>query len=93
MVPDREKWRISYLTKLLMERGQNHYEGGDVEQLTVLIDSLCTTKTGFLSTLTGEEVSLHTMGPVLHIVKGSVSSLYLTRAHVKCCIVSSNNKQ
>ena len=42
VVPDREKWRISYLAKLLEERGQNHYEGGDVEQLTVLIDSLCT---------------------------------------------------
>ena len=42
MVPDRDRWRISYLAKLLEERGQVHYEGGDVEQLTVLIDSLCT---------------------------------------------------
>ena len=42
MVPARDRWRISYLAKLLEERGQVHYEGGDVEQLTVLIDSLCT---------------------------------------------------
>ena len=42
MVPDRDRWRISYLAKLLEERGQVHYEGGDVEHLTVLIDNLCT---------------------------------------------------
>ena len=42
MAPDMDKWRIKYLAKLLEERGQAHYEGDDVVDLTVLIDSLCT---------------------------------------------------
>ena len=41
-IPDRDMWRIRYLARLLEERGQAHYEGEDVNQLTVLIDSLCT---------------------------------------------------
>ena len=42
LVPDRARWRISSLAKLFEDHGQVHYEGGDVEHLTVLIDSLCT---------------------------------------------------
>ena len=42
VVPDRDRWRVSYLERLLEERGQAYYEGGDCEHLTVLIDSLCT---------------------------------------------------
>ena len=41
-VPDRDKWRIKYLARMLEERGQAYYEGEDCKQLTVLIDSLCT---------------------------------------------------
>ena len=41
VVPDRGRWRVSYLEKLLEERGQAYYEGRDHEHLTVLIDSLC----------------------------------------------------
>ena len=41
VVPDRDRWRVSYLEKLLEERGQAYYEGRDHEHLTVLIDSLC----------------------------------------------------
>ena len=42
MAPDMDKWRVKYLARLLEERGEVHYEGGDVDDLTVLIDSLCT---------------------------------------------------
>ena len=41
LAPDVDKWRIRYLARLLEERGQAHYEGDDVDDLTVLIDSLC----------------------------------------------------
>ena len=41
-VPDRERWRLAYLAKLLQMRGQLYYEGGKTDHLTVLIDSLCT---------------------------------------------------
>jgi hypothetical protein len=41
VVPDRDRWRVTYLERLLEERGQAHYEGEDHEHLTVLIDSLC----------------------------------------------------
>jgi hypothetical protein len=41
-VPDRDSWRIQYLLKLLEARGQAHYKGDDVTELTDLIDSLCT---------------------------------------------------
>ena len=34
-----DKWRIKYMAKLLEERGQVHYEGGDVDNLTVLINT------------------------------------------------------
>ena len=40
-IPDRDRWRINYLGKLLEERGAAYYEGKDHEDLTVLIDSLC----------------------------------------------------
>ena len=39
--PDRDRWRINYLGKLLEERGAAYYDGKDHEDLTVLIDSLC----------------------------------------------------
>ena len=41
-IPGRGMWRIGYLARLLEDRGQAHYEGEAVDQLTVLIDSLCT---------------------------------------------------
>ena len=42
-VPDNDQWRLRYLCRLLEARGQAHYEGGETEELTSLIDSLCTT--------------------------------------------------
>jgi hypothetical protein len=42
-VPDGDTWRMNYLGKLLEARGQAHYKGDDVTELTDLIDSLCTT--------------------------------------------------
>ena len=40
-VPDGDIWRVKYLGKLLEARGEANYEGEDTQQLTVLIDSLC----------------------------------------------------
>ena len=34
-------WRVKYLGKLLEARGEANYKGEDTHQLTVLIDSLC----------------------------------------------------
>ena len=39
---DGDSWRMQYLLKLLEARGQAHYKGDDVAELTELIDSLCT---------------------------------------------------
>ena len=41
-IPDMDRWRLGYMAKLLEERGQTYYEGGETEHLTVLIDSLST---------------------------------------------------
>ena len=41
-VPEVDRWRVSYLAKLLEARGQAYYEGSDVQDWTALIDSLCT---------------------------------------------------
>ena len=42
-VPDMDKWRLDYLTKMLCERGEAHYRADDKEvaRLSTLIDSLC----------------------------------------------------
>ena len=40
-VPDEDVWRMRYLAKLLEARREAHYEGEDTHQMTVLIDSLC----------------------------------------------------
>ena len=40
-VPVDELWSLEYLGKLLEARGDAHYGGEDTNQLTVLIDSLC----------------------------------------------------
>ena len=40
-VPETDSWMLPYLMKLLEQRGEAYYEGEDVDQLTVLIDSLC----------------------------------------------------
>ena len=40
-VPDRDKWRLGYLGSMLQTRGEAYYAGKDVELLTSLIDSLC----------------------------------------------------
>ena len=40
-VPDEDAWRVRYLARLLEARGEAHYEGEDTHQMTVLIDSLC----------------------------------------------------
>ena len=40
-VQDRDKWRLTYLGKLLEERGEAHYAGCETGNLTDLIDSLC----------------------------------------------------
>ena len=42
-VPVEDSWRMTLLEKLLEARGQAHYKGDDVEELTDLINSLCTT--------------------------------------------------
>ena len=36
-IPDMDRWRVRYLARLLQDRGQAHYEGDDVHQLTDLI--------------------------------------------------------
>ena len=40
-VPVGDVWRVKYLGKLLEARGEANYKGEDTHQLTVLIDSLC----------------------------------------------------
>ena len=40
-VPDLDQWRVSYLGKLLEQRGELHHEMMDTSQLTKLIDSIC----------------------------------------------------
>ena len=40
-VPDRDKWRIGFLGRLLTERGDSFYRGEEVQAITELIDSLC----------------------------------------------------
>ena len=40
-VPAGDSWRVKYLEKLLEARGEAHYLGDDVAELTALIDSLC----------------------------------------------------
>ena len=40
-VPVDDVWRLEYLGKLLKARGDAHYGEEDTNQLTVLIDSLC----------------------------------------------------
>ena len=41
VVPDIDKWRLPYLARLLEDRGELHYNGGETDHLTSLIDSLC----------------------------------------------------
>ena len=40
-IPNGDRWRIMYLAKLLVDRGQAYYEGEEYQDLTELIDSLC----------------------------------------------------
>ena len=40
-VPDRDKWRLGYLGKMLEQRGEAFYAGKETGHLSVLIDSLC----------------------------------------------------
>ena len=40
-VPDEDRWRIVYLSKLLEERQQLSYHGQDTTRVTELIDALC----------------------------------------------------
>ena len=42
-VPERDKWRLAYLGRLLRDRGEAYYraENEEVTRLTSLIDSLC----------------------------------------------------
>ena len=42
-VPDTDRWRLKYLSRLLTERGEAFYRANDEEvvQLSSLIDSLC----------------------------------------------------
>ena len=40
-VPDRDKWRLGYLTNLLQARGEAFYAGEETELISTLIDSLC----------------------------------------------------
>ena len=41
-IPERDRWRLGYLEKRLTARGDAYYAGQDTEDLTSLIDSLCT---------------------------------------------------
>ena len=41
LAPDRDMWRIPYLSKLLEQRGQMYYQMVDTEEVTDLIDSIC----------------------------------------------------
>ena len=40
-VPTQDFWRLSYLGKLLEQRGESYYQMGDTSELTELIDSIC----------------------------------------------------
>ena len=40
-VPDEDRWRVQYLSKLLEERQQLSYHGQDTTRVTELIDVLC----------------------------------------------------
>ena len=40
-VPDRDKWRIGFLGRLLTERGDSFCREEEVQAITELIDSLC----------------------------------------------------
>ena len=40
-VPNQDEWRLSYLGKLLEQRGEWHFQMTDTSELTELIDSLC----------------------------------------------------
>ena len=40
-VPEQDMWRIPYLERLLEKRGEAHYQMGDTNELTELMDSLC----------------------------------------------------
>ena len=40
-VPTQDLWRLSYLGKLLEQRGESYYQMGDTSELTELIDSIC----------------------------------------------------
>ena len=41
IVPESDTWRVKYLGKLLVARGEASYEGYETDHLTGLIDSLC----------------------------------------------------
>ena len=40
-LPEQDKWRLTYLGRLLEERGEKFFRMEDTTQLTELIDSLC----------------------------------------------------
>ena len=40
-VPAQDMWRLSYLGKLLEQRGEAHHQMLDTRELTELIDSIC----------------------------------------------------
>ena len=40
-VPQQDMWRLQYLGKLLEQRGEKHFQMGDITELTELIDSIC----------------------------------------------------
>ena len=40
-VPERDRWRLGYLGKMLEARGEAFYAGKETELLSILIDSLC----------------------------------------------------
>ena len=40
-VPERDRWRLGYLAKMLEARGEAFYAGKETELLSILIDSLC----------------------------------------------------
>ena len=40
-LPEQDKWRLTYLGRLLEERGEKFFSMEDTIQLTELIDSLC----------------------------------------------------
>ena len=41
VVPRQDQWRLPYLAKLLVERGERYYQCEDTDWLTELIDALC----------------------------------------------------